>query len=430
MTERVWGMSQRECDYLEVIHKVTGKVLRQKEGAEQLGLSTRQLRRLQRLYQAHGAEGLVSKHRGKVSNNRLRLALRSSVLELMRTRYQGFGPTFAHEYLTERDGLKLSVESLRKLMVAEGLWRGKLRKAVTVHQQRERRDCFGELVQIDGSPHDWFEGRAPKCCLLVFIDDATSQILWLHFVEEETTEAYFTALKGYLSLYGRPLEFYSDRDSIFRVNAPESASGSGHTQFSRVMRELDIKLTCANSPQAKGRVERANQTMQDRLVKALRLEKISDIQTANAFLSEFRKDHNKRFAVTAASTVDAHRKKIPEPHVLTLMLSHQCFRTVSKNLEISYHNVIYQIQLNNPGHRLRNALITVCDHQGEITLLYNQKALAYKIFDKKNQPTQITPAKQINSLKKARTYKPRPDHPWKGNYPLPPKIFDAVSTSL
>lgn len=422
MMREVVEMSMQEIERLGVIERVKARVLSQKAGAEQLGLSHRQLRRLMREYEKAGAAGLISKRRGKPSNNQLKPEVKKLTIELLRSKYEGFGPTLACEYLAKEDQVKLSVESLRTLMIAEGLWYSKARKHVKIHQQRERRSCFGELVQIDGSPHDWFLGRRGKCCLLVFIDDATSKVVWAHFAEEETTEAYFEALEGYLTEYGRPLGFYSDRDSIFRVNKPEAESGSGETQFGRAMRELDIKLICANTPQAKGRVERANQTLQDRLVKDLKLKKISDIQAANRYLPTFLKQFNERFSVMPASAIDAHRKEMPNLETLRHILSHQGTRRISKNLEISYKNICYQLQLKT-AHRLRNVDITVCDRKGEITLLWDQKILAYTVFNKNNQPAPIQSAKQIQIPKEsaATVHKPKADHPWKKYYPIPEK---------
>ena len=365
-----------------------------------------------------GLKSIVSKHRGKQSNNQLKDEVKKKVLKLIKERYPDFGPTFAHEKLTEQHELNLSVESTRQIMMQAGIWRGKQRKVIQVHPQRPRRSCLGELVQIDGSPHDWFEGRRGKCCLLVFIDDATSRLMQLHFAEEESTQAYFDGTQAYLKQHGRPLSFYSDRHSIFRVNIQEAERGNGETQFSRTMRELGIGLICANSPQAKGRVEKANGTLQDRLVKEMRSRGISDIPTANAFLPEFMEEYNKRFAVVSANSTDAHREGLPDEGTLKLIFSHQCQRKISKNLEVSYKNIIYQIQSGTPSYTMRGAHLTVCDRQGEIGLVYKGKSLPFEVFDKKNQPTEVVSSKQLNSPRKVSptTPKPKGNHPWR-NYP-------------
>ena len=409
-------MSRKEVDRLGVVQRVVSKQISQVAASTQLGLTPRQVRRLLRKFEQNGVEGLVSKRRGTPSNNQLGKTLRSRVVELIKAHYHDFGPTFAHEKLTEQHTLKLSIESTRQIMISEGIWKGKKRKPVTVHQQRARRSCLGELVQIDGSPHDWFEERGPRCCLLVFIDDATSQLMTLHFAEEESTEAYFTATQAHIKKHGRPLAYYSDRHGIFRVNIREALAGTGETQFSRAMRELDIDLICANSPQAKGRVERANATLQDRLIKEMRLRGISNIEVANAFLPEFIEDYNQRFSVAPANAVDAHRTSMPTNATLNLIFSEQHQRTISKNLEVSYKNVIYQIQARTPGYTMRGAKLTVCESKTEITLIYKNKSLSYKMFDKKNKPSEVVSSKQLMRPKKVRQSKPKANHPWR-RYP-------------
>jgi hypothetical protein len=245
------------------------------------------VKRLWRAYQEKGPPGLVSARRGKPSNNRLDADLAQQVLDLIKAKYTDFGPTLAHEKLTEVHKLQVSRESVRRIMIEERIWKPKRAKQPAVHQMRERRACIGELVQIDGSDHAWFEERGAKCTLLVFIDDATGQLMELWFVPEETFFAYCEATRHYLERYGKPLAFFSDKHGIFRVNqARPLGLSSGLSQFGRAMQELGIQILCASTPQAKGRIERANQTLQDRLVKELRLRGISDMETANAFLPE------------------------------------------------------------------------------------------------------------------------------------------------
>jgi hypothetical protein len=197
-------------------------------------------------------------------------------------------------------------------MIAEQLWKARKAKKVVVHQLRARRACFGELVQIDGSPHDWFEGRAPACVLLVFIDDATGKLLQLQFVDCESFLTYAQGTQGYLRQYGKPVAFYSDKHGIFRVNQRSVGAGEAITQFGRAMQELDIQIICANTPQAKGRVERVIQTLQDRLPKEMRLRGIASRAAGNAYLPEFMQDFNQRFGEEPRSTVDAHRPLMPQ----------------------------------------------------------------------------------------------------------------------
>ena len=409
-------MSDKELTRLDIIHKVCEQLLTQVQASRQLKLSTRQIKRLVAAYRKRGADGLVSKQRGTRGNREHADAFKESVMECVRKEYADFGPTLASEKLRERQQLRVNKETLRQWMMEAGLWKGKRRKANVVHQQRARRSCLGELVQIDGSPHDWFEGRRGSCCLLVFIDDATSRLMQLRFEETETTEGYFRATRSYLKCHGRPVAFYNDKHGVFRVNIREARSGTGETQFGRAMRELGIEDICANSPQAKGRVERANSTLQDRLVKELRLRNISDIETANAFLPEFIEDHNKRFAVEAANPTDAHRKSLPAEQVLDLIFSRQTIRTLSKNLEVSYNNVLYQIKTNGQGYGMRHAKITVSEStDGDVTIIYKNKKLAFEIFDKESKAVKIVTSKEVNAAVDGRCkgHKPKAEHPWK-----------------
>jgi transposase len=280
-------MSTKELSRVEVMGRLQEKRMTQKEAAKILGVSERQVKRLWKRYREKGASGLVSRRRGRPSNNRMTAETEQAAVDWLHSRYADFGPTLACEKLVEKHGLKLSVGSVRKIMIEEGLWKPKKACKVVAHQMRERRACFGELVQVDGSPHDWFEGRAAECTLLVFIDDATGKLGQLLFVESESFFSYCRATEGYLTRHGKPGAFYSDKHGVFRVNQPSAGPSDALTQFGRAMQELDIQIICANTPQAKGRVERANQTLQDRLPKELRLRGISDWQAGNAFLPEY-----------------------------------------------------------------------------------------------------------------------------------------------
>jgi len=406
-------MSNREITRLEVMQRLKDKRLTQKEAAQILGISLRQVKRLFRAYKAKGASALVSQRRGKPSNNRLDPATIQKAIDWIYERYRDFGPTLAHEKLTEIHALCLSRESVRRIMVAEGLWKPKRAKRPPVHQMRPRRACFGELVQIDGSDHDWFEGRGPRCTLLVYIDDATGQLLELWFVPAETFFAYCEASRHYFERYGKPVAFYSDKHGIFRVNQPQTlGKGTGLTQFGRAMQELDIQIICADTPQAKGRIERANQTLQDRLVKELRLRGISDMQAGNAYLPEFRQDFNRRFAVAPRSSHEAHRPLLATEN-LELILSRQDTRTLSKNLTVQFNQVIYQIQSDRPDYALRNAQVTVCQNaQGEVTILYKHRPLAYTLYHKPIRQAQVVDTKTLDRQIKS-PKPPAPNHPWR-----------------
>ena len=298
---------------LQVMSQLAERRLTRRRAAALLGLSERQVRRLYRAFRRDGAKALASRHRGRPSNRQLASATREHALTLVRERYVDFGPTFAHQKLTEQHGLAFSVETLRGWMTAAGLWVPRAQRLRRSQPPRPRRACLGELVQIDGSEHAWFEDRGPVCTLLVYVDDATSRLMELAFAEVESTFDYFRATREYLEEHGRPMAFYSDRLSVFHVQARERAhAGSGVSQFGRALRTLNINLLCARSPEAKGRVERANGTLQDRLVEELRSRGLNEPVAAAPFLPVFRADYNRRFAKSPAVAYDAHRPLRPD----------------------------------------------------------------------------------------------------------------------
>jgi transposase len=406
-------MSKKELSKMEVMQRISEKRIKQKEAASILNLSERQIKRLWKAYQKEGEKGIMSKRRGKASNNRLDANVVKRVVDLICEKYADFGPTLAHEKLTEIHHLKLSRESVRQIMIEEGIWKPKRAKRVRVHQMRERRACFGELVQIDGSEHDWFEGRGPKCTLLVYIDDATGKILELRFVPSESFFSYCEATRNYLEHYGKPVAFYSDKHSVFRVNQERPLGlSSGLTQFGRAMQELDILIICANTPQAKGRVEKSIQTLQDRLVKELRLRGISNMEDANAYLPEFLEDINRRFAVEPRSKHNAHRPLLKTDN-LDVIFTYQETRTISKNLTVQFKNVVYQIQTNRPAYSLQNAKVLVCENvSGDVNILYKNKFLDYTIFHKTPRQSEVVNSKSLNHQIKS-PWSPPPDHPWR-----------------
>ena len=240
--DKLLTMSAKELNRLEVMVRLEEKRVGQREASEILGVSVRQIRRLLSRYRQAGAWGLVSQRRGKASNHQLSAEVKQKGLDLLHGKYRGFGPTLACEKLVEVEGLKISDESVRQMMIGEGLWQAHKSCKVITHQMRDRRACIGELVQIDGSPHDWFEGRAANCTLLVLIDDASGQLFGLRFVEQESFHSYVLVVRPYLEHYGKPVAFYSDKHSIFRVNVPNSGTGDNLTQFGRAMKELDIEI--------------------------------------------------------------------------------------------------------------------------------------------------------------------------------------------
>ncbi len=310
-----------EADRALVAQAVVDGRLKQREAAERLGLSVRQVKRLAKRLRERGEAGVASGRRGKRPDNALAAEVRQAAMSLVRARHPDFGPTFAAEKLSEEHGLSLSRETLRKWMAEDGLWRPKRRREARVHWSRPRRARVGELVQVDGSPRDWFEGRGPRCALIVFIDDATSRLLALRFFRSETTEACMETLRDHLAAHGRPVALYSDRHSVFRVNRKDGEDAP--TQFTRALKTLDIEPIHASTPQAKGRVERANLTLQDRLVKEMRLRGIDGMEAANSYLPEFMADFNRRFAAPPRDAADAHRPVLHGAEELDLILREQ-----------------------------------------------------------------------------------------------------------
>ena len=334
---------------VEIITACSRGEIKPAVAAALLQLTTRQIRRLQKRLTEVGPEALTLDRRGRPSNHQLDPEVARMALQLVREHYSDFGPTLACEQLRNRHEVILSKETLRRLMIEAGLWTPKGVRRAALHQPRERRPCRGELVQIDGSRHDWFEGRRDACTLLVFIDDATGQLLQLHFAEGETTSSYFEATRRYLTQHGKPQAFYSDRAAVFRS---PSATSETCTQFQRALDQLGIELICANSPQAKGRVERANRTLQDRLVKEMRLDQISDIEAANAWCAKYVEQYNMQFAFAPASELDMHKPLHVEDN-LDLILTIREIRKLTSKLTLKHGA---QVHLLDDSARARSLI--------------------------------------------------------------------------
>jgi len=375
-------MSMRELDRCKVIQAVVDDGLMVWRAAEKLGISKRQVERLVLRYQQDGPRGLVSRQWGQPGHHQLPPGLESRVRGLIRDSYADFGPTLACEKLRERHGIDLSKACVRRVMIDAGFWVPRKLRPPKVHQPRNRRACLGELVQIDGSDHAWFEERAPACTLLVYVDDATSRLMQLLFVPTESTQAYFTATRAYVERHGKPQGFYSDKASTFRVNARENAEGRGYTQFGRALFELNIDILCANTSQAKGRVERMNGVLQDRLVKELRLRGICSMDAANAFVPAFLADFNARFAKLPRSDFDAHRP-VRGDEDLARIFSWREWRKVSVNLTLQYAKVMYLLE-DRPAHRrLIHRYVEVAEYpDGRIELWADGTSLPYTTYDR------------------------------------------------
>ena len=379
-------MSKRELNRIEVLARLSEGRIDAASAAQLMRVSERQVFRLLKKFRDGGAASIAHRHRGRRSNHRLSDALKDQVLALIREHYADFGPTLAAEKLFERDGIKLSRETLRAWMTEAGLWLPRAERK-RFHQPRHRREHVGELIQIDGSEHAWFEDRGPKCSLLVFIDDATSTLMELMFVTSESTFAYFDALERYLHRHGKPVAFYSDKHTIFRVAKPESAKGDGITQFGRALTSLNIEIICANSSQAKGRVERAHQTLQDRLVKELRLEGIADIDAGNAFLEGFKQRYNARFAKPPANDKDLHRP-LTEMDQLDDILCWRETRKVSRQLVVNYNKMKLTLEPNEITKTLPGKQVEILDFpDGRLQIRAKGVPLAYTVFDKLQRVT-------------------------------------------
>jgi Trp operon repressor len=418
-------MSNKELDRLEVLQKVLEKRLKQRDAASQLNLSIRQIKRLSKKLRDKGAQGIVSLKRGKPSNRKTSKQLKDSILDLISSKYSDFGPTLAHEKLREIHNFTISISTVRTIMVENGIWTPKKIKKRRVFQHRERRPCYGELIQVDGSDHAWFEDRGVRCTLLVFIDDATNEV-YLRFARSENTWDYMEAFDGYLKANGRPLALYTDKHGVFRVNHKNSHAKNSLTQFGRAAKDLEIAIICANTPQAKGRVERVNKTLQDRLVKELRLRNISTIEEANLYLPLFMKDFNRRFSKPAKSSINAHRGI--DGYDLTRIFTLKETRHLSKNLTLQYKNTIYQVKTSRPSYALRKASVTVLEYRsGKIEIEYKEQKLNFSAYHEQESQGKEVLSKLLNEeidcLPKKK-WKPSHNHPWKQ---YRPKAFSQCS---
>jgi hypothetical protein len=405
-------MSVKERRRLEVMARVRDKELTVAKGTRLLGLSIRQGRRLWKRYAQRGDVGLVHGLRGRASNRATKASVREAVLKLYRQKYEDFGPTLACEKLREY-GHPVGVKTLWRWLSKEGLW-SRRRRRKPHRSRRERRECLGELAQMDGSHHDWFEGRGPWCVLMVMVDDATGRT-FARFFEAETTAAAMEVFGAYVRRHGLPHGLYVDRDSIYRsdrqATVEEELRGEGPaTQFGRAMKQLDVELILANSPQAKGRVERMNGTLQDRLVKEMRLAKIDDIASANAFLGKtFLPALNRKFMVKAKAPADVHRK-LPAGLKLDEVLCFQEKRRVSNDWCVNWRTRIFQLDRRHERLALAGREVMVREQlDGSIQLLHQGHALRWRELTER--PSRTKPKAPVrNNLR----WKPPAEHPWRG----------------
>ena len=400
-------LSQQERTKLHIVHKILNKELKHKEASEILSLSERQIRRIVSRVGIEGDQGIVHKSRGKPSNCGFPPKLKSKVIKHYRAKYSGFGPTFAAEKLFEREKIDIHRETLRKWLIEAGDW-NRVRKSRSHRQWRERKHHFGEIVQVDGSHHNWFEQRGQKCVLMGYIDDATGNTFGRFYPYEGTFPA-MDSFKRYIKKYGIPMSLYLDKHSTYKSTAQPSieevlSNTKPLSEFERAMKEFGVNVIHADSPQAKGRVERLFRTLQDRLVKEMRLEKISTIEEANKFLVRYLSRHNKKFAIKPAKQSDLHRE-IPKGTNLDSILCRKTRRVLRNDLTVEYKSKLYQIKDKV------NARKVVIEERmsGRKIMTYNNKVLKFTEITSKARKQQ----KPVNSsYKRYQRYAPPVDHPW------------------
>jgi transposase len=435
-------MSRKERDRLKVIEQIERGLIGQAQGAEALGLSARQVRRLQARYRVQGDAGLAHRSRGRPSNRRIGAGVRAEALARIERRYRDFGPTLAAEYLAQEAGIEVSRETARGWMIEAGLWHGS-RKKRPHRRRRPRRPCRGALVQMDTSIHDWFEGRGETAVLITMIDDATSHVEQ-RFFASDTTAANMAMIALYIERHGRPAALYTDRASHFTHTARRRRMLSEDpTQIERALGELDIRLIHARSPQAKGRVERRFGMDQDRMVKAMRLEGIATIEAANRFLDRtYLAQMNARFTRPAAGQADLHRNA--QGYDLQAILSVQATRRVANDATVQFKGQVYQIEAGPGPGALAGARVTVERRlDGSLRLRWGGRYLGFKWVGPARgaagrvgaiEPGEADPARgrpvglrppcrPRAESKKGKPSIPPHDHPWRRSF-LPGKKPD------
>ena len=400
-------MRQKELKRLHVIHRVMEGELTQVEASEILSLSERQIGRIVKRRREEGEEGIQHRSRGRESSRRLPKKMKDRVVALYVQKYQGFGPTLTSEKLHELDAIELSKETVRKWLIEAGHWQ-KARKTRTHRQWRERKSHCGEMLQMDGSHHDWFEGRRAKCVLMGYIDDATGRT-FCRFYEYEGTIPAMDSFKRYMREHGIPLSVYFDKHTTYKSTAEPSIEDEINgteplSEFGRALTELGVKLIHAHSPQAKGRVERLFNTLQDRLVKEMTLRGINTIEEANKLLKSYLSSHNKRFAVTPKEQSDLHRS-IPKGLNLDKILCIRTERTLRNDTTIAHNGKLYQIQ-----EAVKSKKVLVEERvNGKMLITHNAVHLKYKEISARPEKQQKPSRKHLPR----KGHAPSADHPWR-----------------
>jgi transposase len=416
------GLSKKELSRVEVLGRVKARSLRLREAAELLELSYRQAKRVWARYRGGGAKALQHGNCGRVSNRAYTAKYRARVLKQVRARYADFGPTLAAEHLASDDGLAVPAETLRRWMKEAGLWQ-KQRRRKPYRQRREAKAHFGELVQLDGSFHEWLEERGPRGCLMHMVDDATSAGLgW--FSEEETMWAAAGVLRRWIERYGVPQALYTDWKNVYvrPPNAEERMRGEpAVTQFGRMCAKLGIRIIAASSPQAKGRVERAHGTHQDRLVKKLRLARIANYEQANAYLAEpYLVEHNRRYAHAAVAPADYHRRR-PTPRQLDQVFWLEEERVVSEDWVVRYNNRLLQLERQSQHWAPARSRVLVRENEvGEVAIHYRGQRLVFRELQAaspaRSEARGVAPSPAPPSPKPRRRLPPASNHPWRQGF--------------
>ena len=403
-------MTGRELRRLKVVQAVLERRLVQREAAELVGLSERQVRRLVKRVREQGEVGVIHRSRGRSSNRRMSDRLKKKVLWLYRHQYWDFGPTLAAEKLWERDQIKISRETLRVWLLAERLWRRR-RKRSRYRCWRERKPCFGQMVQMDGSHHDWLEGRGPQVVLMGYIDDATNTV-FARFYDYEGTLPALDSFRRYIRQYGIPQSVYVDTYKTYRatkrLTVEEQLRGVAEpqSQFERALGELGVEVIHAHSPQAKGRIERLFGTFQDRLIKEMRLAGVCTLEGANRFLRWYLPKYNRRFSLRPKERVNLHHQ-IPRGLDLDSIFSVREERVVRKDFTLVYHGQWYQIEEPPVGVRMK--AVTIEQRlDGRRHILYHGRELKYRKI-----PIRPSRPKEQKATRLHRPYIPPPDHPWR-----------------
>ena len=416
--EGIIRMSQKELRRLHIIRKTIDRLITQKEATLTIGLSRRQVCRILKRIKEEGDEGIIHKSRGRRSNRRIPEQTRDKVIDVYRHKYSGFGPTLATEKLLEEERIQISEETLRKWLIAEGIEYPR-RKKRPHRQWRQRKSHIGQMLQMDGSCHDWFEGRGSKCVFMGYIDDATGRVFG-RFYEYEGTIPAMKSFKLYIENYGIPLSVYADKHSTYKSTKKRTPEDELNdikpmSEFERALEELGVEVIHANSPQAKGRVERLFGTLQDRLVKEMRLKGIKSIQEANEFLEKYLPVYNKRFSIAPAKNEDMHMPLSKELD-LDSILCIKKKRTLRNDFTIAYNNKLYQIKDN-----IRTKKVTIEQRlDGSLFITHRGNQLTYKQISQRPAKKEVN--KDYGITRKV--YRPPADHPWK-RFPIKPHIVKS-----